>query len=193
MGLVSKITALTHLSLAGREWLESHIELKTVSKGAVILKEHVVCEYLYFVRSGMLCSYYHQSASESAKEICNWLATENDFATAYYSFISRKPSYEIIECIEDAVLEAISYNHIKQLYELFPETEKAGRIILEDYYLRIEERLFSIRFKEAKERYHTFAENRPQIVARAPLGRIASYLGMTQETLSRVRASYKEK
>lgn len=193
MGLVSKIVALTHLSPEGKEWLEAHMEVKTLAKNAVVLQEHEVCEYLYFVRSGMLCSYYHQGVSESSKEICNWLAMEDDFATAYYSFISRKPSYEIIESIEETVVEAISYKNMQRLYQLFPETEKAGRIILEEYYLRIEEHLFAIRFKDAKERYETFAQGRSQLVARAPLGRIASYLGMTQETLSRVRAAYREK
>jgi len=71
---------------------------------------------------------------------------------------------------------------------LFPETERAGRLILEEYYARLEERLISIQFKSAKERYLTLLKNRPEIIQRAPLGRIASYLGMKQETLSRIRA-----
>jgi CRP-like cAMP-binding protein len=75
-----------------------------------------------------------------------------------------------------------------QLYAQFPETEKAGRILLENYYLRLEERMIYTRFKTAKERYQHFFENKRELVKRAPLGSIASYLGITQETLSRIRA-----
>ena len=85
-------------------------------------------------------------------------------------------------------MQAISYEKINTLYKLFPESERAGRLILEDYYSRLEERLISIQFKSAKERYDTLFEKRSEIIKRAPLGRIATYLGMKQETLSRIRA-----
>ena len=85
-------------------------------------------------------------------------------------------------------MQAVSYALLNKVYELFPETERAGRLILEDYYLRLEERMLSIQFKSAKERYTLFSQKRPELIRRAPLGCIASYLGITQETLSRIRA-----
>lgn len=185
MGIVSKISEITNLSPEAVEWIEDNIDEFSYKKNDIILRDGKVCNYLYFVRSGMISSYYLMDG----KEICNWLAIENDIATSYYSFISQKPSYEAIECIEDATIQAISYGKIQQMYTLFPETERAGRLILEEYYSRLEERLLSIQFKSAKERYNLLSENRPEIIKRAPLGRIASYLGMTQETLSRVRGN----
>jgi CRP-like cAMP-binding protein len=74
------------------------------------------------------------------------------------------------------------------MYLKFPASERTGRLILEDYYARLEERLISLQFKSAKERYAQLLEKRSDIILRAPLGRIASYLGMKQETLSRIRA-----
>jgi hypothetical protein len=84
--------------------------------------------------------------------------------------------------------EALSYEHISAMYTLYPETERAGRLLLENYYLRLEERLMWIQFRTARERYDNLLLKRPEIVQRAPLGKVASYLGMKQETLSRIRA-----
>jgi CRP-like cAMP-binding protein len=63
-----------------------------------------------------------------------------------------------------------------------------GRIITENYYIKLEERILNLQFKTAKERYQKLALSKPQLLQRASLGQIASYLGITQETLSRIRA-----
>ncbi len=184
MALVSKITQLCTLSKGAEDFLKESIEQYSFKKNETVLQQHSICNYLYYVKSGMLGSYYHTEE----KEVCNWIAAENDFATSYYSFISRKASPEIIECYENTELQAISYTKLMQVYALFPETERAGRLIFEEYYLRLEERLLSIQFKSAKERYDLLMKRSPQFILRAPLGRIASYLGMSQETLSRIRS-----
>lgn len=183
MGLVSKIMQLARISEAAEEWLASHIEKRSFRKNEEVLSEGKTCNHLYYIQSGMLGGYYLRDD----KQVCNWISVENDFATSYYSFISRKPSYETILSMEDTTVQCISFTKLEELYKLFPETERAGRRILEEYYLRLEERVISIQFKSAKERYDHLSNSRPEVVRRAPLGRIASYLGMTQETLSRVR------
>lgn len=184
MAIVSKILELTTLSEPAKNWLQKHAEHFTFKKGELVLQAGKVCSYLYYVQSGMLGAYY----LHDGLEVCNWLALEHDFATSYYSFIARRPSYESIECFENCRLEAISWETLQQFYTLYPESERAGRLLLEDYYSRLEERLISIQFRTAKERYQLLTERRPDIIRRAPLGRIASYLGMKQETLSRIRA-----
>jgi CRP-like cAMP-binding protein len=184
MALVSKIVQLSKLSKEAENFLTNSIESFHFKKNETVLQQHSICNYLYYVKSGILGSYYHTEE----KEVCNWIAAENDFATSYYSFISRKSSFEIIECYEDTELQAISYSKVQEMYSLFPETERAGRLIFEEYYLRLEERLLSIQFKSAKERYDLLMKRSPQFILRAPLGRIASYLGMSQETLSRIRS-----
>ena len=183
--LISKVGELTPLSNEAIHWLSLNKETFVFKKNEILLSEKRLCNYLYFVCKGVLGGFYHNQQ----KEVCNWLAAEGDFATSYYSFITRQASYETIECYENAVVEAISHQHLMKMYQLFPETERAGRLILEDYYARLEERLMAIQFKTAQQRYLQFVEKRSDLAYRAPLGRIATYLGMKPETLSRIRAS----
>lgn len=184
MSLVSKIQQLTDISPQAAHWLNKALVEFSFKKNELVLKEGAVCKYLYYINKGMAGGYYRIEENE----VCNWIAIENDFATSFYSFISRQPSYENIACFENTELQAISFNKLNEMYRLFPEAERAGRLILEDYYSRLEERVISIQFKSAKERYNALLKKRPKIIQRAPLGRIASYLGIKQETLSRIRA-----
>jgi CRP-like cAMP-binding protein len=184
MDLMTKITTLSPLSTEAVVWLKKQIEHFTFKKNEAIIREGSTCNYLYFINKGLLCGYY----ITDTKDVCNWIAKELDFATSYYSFISREPSYEYITCLENCTVEAISHQSLHQLYTLFPESERAGRLLLEEYYSRLEERLISMQFKSAKARYEQLFKSRPDIFNRAPLGKVASYLGMSQETLSRLRA-----
>ncbi len=184
MSLISKIGTLTNLSPEALNFLEEHVETQVFKRNEEVLRNGRFCNHLYFVTQGMLRGYY----IIDNKEVSNWLATEGDFCTSYYSFIARTTSYETIEAIEKSEVQAISYANLNKVYNLFPETERAGRLILEEYYSRLEERMISLQFKSAKERYEGLQKNRPELLKRAPLGCIASYLGMTQETLSRIRA-----
>jgi CRP-like cAMP-binding protein len=184
MGLIGKIQQLIQLTPEAAAWLADNIETKSFGKNDAILRMGTVCGHMYYVCSGIIGGYYLMDG----QEICNWIAIENDFATSYYSFIGRKPSVEAIECFGDTVTESLSYDKMNEMYRLFPETERAGRLLLEDYYARLEERMVSNRFVAARERYKALLSSRPDVVLRTPLGRIASYLGMKQETLSRIRA-----
>ncbi|MCD6065445.1 MAG: putative transcriptional regulator, Crp/Fnr family [Bacteroidetes bacterium] len=184
MSLIQKITTLCNLSDGAQKFLQERVQRFEFKKNEIILNDRSICEYLYLVNSGLLRGYYFNDA----KEVTNWIATEDDFGTSFYSLISQQTGYETIEAIENSSVDALHKKDMDQLYAQFPETEKAGRILLENYYLRLEERMIYTRFKTAKERYQHFFENKRELVKRAPLGSIASYLGITQETLSRIRA-----
>lgn len=142
------------------------------------------CQDLFFIEKGLLRGYYLLDG----KEITNWFGSEGEFATCFYAFVAEKPSFENIQVLEDSVLTQVSFTDLQHLYKEFPETERLGRIITETYYIRLEERLLSLQFKTAKERYHHFIKSRPSLLQRTSLGQIASYLGITQETLSRIRS-----
>lgn len=184
MGLINKLSSITQLSSEAVAWLNNNVGEVSVDRGAILLREGAVCDRIYFVVQGLISGSYNVQD----KEVCNWFAAENDMGTSYYSFITKSPSYEVIEALEDSVLQCLSHDSINEMYRRFPETERAGRIILEQYYARLEDRLISIQFKAAKERYQLLYAKRPEIILRAPVGKIATYLGVTPETLSRVRA-----
>jgi CRP-like cAMP-binding protein len=108
-------------------------------------------------------------------------------ATSLYSFETQTPNFENIEILEDSTLYAISYESLQYLYHHYPEFNLLGRRLVEKYYVELMERTLSFQFQSARERYLQLLTNRPQILQRASLGHIASYLGISQETLSRIR------
>jgi len=138
---------------------------------------------MYFIEKGCVRGYYNLDG----KEVTYWFGFEHSFVTSFYSFISRKPAFENIQLIEDCRVLAISYDDLQKLYDKYPEIERLVRIINENYYVRLEERFVAAQFKSAKERYAGLLDFSPHILQRMPLGHIASYLGISQETLSRIR------
>ncbi len=156
----------------------------SVTRNQSLLNIDERCNNIFFVEKGLLRGFYF----EESKEITSWFAQEGEFATCFYSFIAKEPSYETIQSLENSELIQLSYADLQNVYSRFPETERVGRLITENYYMKLEERLLNIQFKTAKERYNKLMNSRPTLLQRASLGQIASYLGITQETLSRIRA-----
>ena len=113
---------------------------------------------------------------------------ENDFVTSFHSFITGQPAVENIQLLQGSVLWSMSREKLNVLLDRFPEIERVVRIIYENYYIRLEERFINSQFKSAAERYQNLLEQAPHIVERVPLGYIASYLGITQQTLSVIRS-----
>ena len=177
------INLISPLSDEAKEALHSITKNVQVTKGEYLLEEGKVNNYLYFVEKGCLRGYYNLDG----KEVSYWFSTEGMFASSFYSFISRKPSYETIRALEDSSTIAIHFDDLTKLYTDFHEIEKLGRLVNERYYLQLEERTYSLQFLSAKDRYEKMIANNPTWLQRISLGFLASYLGITQETLSRIR------
>ena len=152
-------------------------------KGSFLITEGKMCNQVYFLERGCLRGFYNLDG----KEITYWFAFENNFVTSFFSFISRKPGIENIQLIEDCTLWGITHDQLQQLYDKHKDIERLGRIMNERYYLQLEERFVSNHFREARERYENLMNQAPHILQRVPLGYVASYLGISQETLSRIR------
>jgi len=163
--------------------LDECFEKKIFKKNDQLLTEGQVCRHLYFLEKGALRGYYNLDG----KEITHWFGFENDFVTSFHSFITLQPAVENIQLMEGSVLWAISKEKITGLYNRFHEVERLMRIAYEKYYIRLEERFVNAQFKTAKERYESLLLQSPGILKRVPLGNIASYLGISPETLSRIR------
>lgn len=183
MSLVKHLSSIISISESLKEEINFISKKVAVPKGEVIININERCDQLFFVEKGLLRGYYF----EEDKEITNWFSQEQEFATCFYSFIANKPSVEIIQTLEDCELIRLNYSSLQNLYTKFPETERIGRIITENYYIKLEERILNLQFKTAKERYQKLSSSKPSLLQRASLGQIASYLGITQETLSRIR------
>lgn len=184
MSLIAHLSSVITMSPELEQEILSLSETRPFSKGERLIGIDGRCNQLYFIRKGLLRGYYFPDG----KEVTNWFAEQGEFATCFYAFIAERPSFEHIQALEDGELTALSHTALQTLYRNFPETERIGRLITENYYIRLEERLLNLQFKTAKERYHKLLSTKPSLLQRASLGQIASYLGITQETLSRIRA-----
>lgn len=181
--LVQHIHQYCHLSNSTLKSLATTLKKVELRKGAFLTMEGKICDHVYFLEKGAVRGFYNLEG----KEISYWFAFENNFVTSFLSFITRKPGMENVQLMEDSVLWAMGYDDLQQLYRKHVDMERLGRIMHERYYVMLEERFVSNHFKEARERYKNLMLQAPHILQRVPLGYVASYLGMTQETLSRMR------
>jgi CRP-like cAMP-binding protein len=155
-----------------------------IRKGELLLAAGEMCTSIYLVRHGIFRSY----VKHGAKEITTWITAENDLVTSISSFGLLQPAKENIQAIEDGELIGLRFEDLEYMYEAFPEMNMVGRKILERYYRLAEERAFVARLTEATIKYKHYAATNKELLTRVPLKFIASYLGMTLETLSRIRS-----
>ena len=163
--------------------LEQCFEIVEVPEKNLLLKDGETCDYLYLVLDGLARMYY----IKDDEEVSSLFVEEKYFFNAAESFYSRKPGYEYIETIEPTTLARIHYDHLQRLYKTYPELNYIARVITENYLVKSQERLYLLRKQTAEERYLYFTSHYPTLLQRVPLKHIASYLGLTLETLSRIR------
>lgn len=180
---IQYLNTFSELSAAAIADLRANISSHSLSKNEVLLREGQICRSLYFVHSGLLKQYYY----EQEKEVIDYFASESKIVSGIGSFFRQKPSHKIIQAIEPSLLSAISYSSLESLFHKHHDLERVGRLIAIDAFILMEERIFSLQFHSAKERYDNLLQTNPNILLRVPLGQIASYLGITQVTLSRIR------
>jgi CRP-like cAMP-binding protein len=168
--------------------LERHLNMILVTKGIpkkeVLLKRGQVCEYVYFIEEGMLHSFYEKNE----EKITSWFMKENDVIISAKSFYMQIPSVECIVALENTIVHGITFTQLQEIYMNYPEFNVVGRVLTTKYYLQSEERLYTLRKERARDRYLSLLDNQPDIFHRAPLKYIASYLGISMETLSRIRS-----
>lgn len=160
-----------------------------LQKGDIVLPEGEICRAMYFVDKGMVRQFYYKNG----KDVTEHFSFEGRIVFCIESFLKQEPSRLIVEALENTVLYAIPYEawHISMLQN--QEMEMLYRKILEHALISSQEHADSQRFENAAERYARLLETKPEIILRAPMLHIASFLQMTPETLSRVRsAEYKK-
>lgn len=152
-------------------------------KGDTILREGTVCRALYFVAKGMVRQYYYKNT----KDVTEHFSFEGRIVFCIESFLKQEPSRLIVEALEPAELWAIPRDDLHLLMQRNLEISMLYRKILEHVAISSQQHADSQRFENASERYERLLREKPQIVLRAPLVHIASFLQMMPETLSRVR------
>ncbi|HJD92222.1 Crp/Fnr family transcriptional regulator [Bacteroides coprosuis] len=162
-----------------------HIKHYYKKKGAHLLKRGQVNSGLYIIKKGLLRFYYLRND----KEVTTWFCKENTVAFSS-AFFFRIPSFENIQLLEDSSIYYVSGNTLDELYKVNEELNTIGRKLSEEYCMEFEERVASLQTQTALERYEKLMTVSPDIFQRVALGQIASYLAVSQETLSRIRRKY---
>ena len=171
------------LTPLGIEKLGSILVPMKFQKGDTILEEGTVCRALYFVEQGMVRQYYYKNN----KDVTEHFSFEGRIVFCIESFLKQEPSRLIVEALENTQLYAIPYDELHQLMMRNQEMEMLYRKILEHVAISSQEHADSQRFENAAERYERLLREKPEIILRAPMIHVASFLQMTPETLSRVR------
>ena len=174
-----------HMTPMGVEVLGSILVPMKFQKGETILEEGKVCRALYFVDKGMVRQYYYKNK----KDVTEHFSFEGRIVFCIESFLKQEPSRLIVEALENTKLYAIPYDDLHNLMVRNQEMEMLYRKILEHVAISSQEHADSQRFENAAERYDRLLREKPEIILRAPMVHIASFLQMTPETLSRVRGA----
>lgn len=148
-----------------------------------LVKEGQQAKNLYFIGQGAARAFY----IKDGKDITDWFAFENDFICSINSFFLGTPSAHSIEVLEPSSLLEISKADVLLLSEKHRDFERLEKMVVTKTLLQLQQRLVSIQFETAQQKYENLLNIRKDITQRVPLTHISSYLGITLETLSRIR------
>lgn len=158
------------------------LKTKTIKKKDFLLQEGRTSNHVYFIEKGLLRVYYLMDG----EEMCSGLLCEGGVAISVESFFERTPAYEYMQALEELTVYYLSYDDLESLYKDHLEFNIVGRKLITEYYVQSEKRNRMLRKQTAKDKYEFFQTQLSHLLPRVPRKDIASYLGMTLETLSRL-------
>jgi CRP-like cAMP-binding protein len=166
--------------------LIDQFKLDKFEKKQTILEAGDLSDSVYFVIEGLVRIFY----VKEEKEITNWFIKENMMFAATYSILTGNSNYSTYEALEETYVLKIKYDVLESFYTKYHTLEHLGRKIIEAYYGAFMKKTYDVLFLSAEERYQLFVKDHGDLLNRVPLRFVASFLGITQETLSRLRAKH---
>ena len=174
------------LSRKAEQAISEISNIVTIKKNKDLQPIGHTCRTIYFIKKGVARIYYFKDGID----ITESFFFENSIIARVESLFTGKPSRKAIQILEDAEIIAINANQLFKLYDTFPEIERLFRKIFEAAYVETVNRIEGIQFHSAEERYNALLTEAPDVLIRVPLKHVASYLGITQVSLSRIRGQY---
>ncbi len=185
--LIAAVRSLIPISTQLEDALVASLRCELLPARHQLLQPGQIARKIYFIERGLIRGYN----LHAGQEISSWFMCEGDFVISVVSFLTQQPSTEYLELLESSTLYSIEYAQMNELYSKFPEFNYVGRVLTERYYVHSEQRAYQLRTLSAKDRYTQIVQEFPFLLQRVPLRYLASHLGMTPETLSRMRAKIK--
>ena len=184
VNFLESISANVKLTPESRTVLLSLMKKDHLSKGCVLVPSGSICKSVYYLETGLSRRFY----LKDNKEVTESFTAENGFACSINGYITGNADGRQTELLEPSVVWSLPYRELETLYDKYHDIERLGRFLITRELVEMHERLSSLQFMTASERYAAFLEKYPSLLQRVPLGVISSYLGITQETLSRIRS-----
>ena len=157
---------------------------KTYSKGELLSRQDQFNNTVFFVEKGLLRTFYY----ENGKDITTNFYSEGKIAANINALFKNQPPLYNIEAIETSEVVKCDYKKLEKLCSISLTAANFGRYILGNLMVEMSKRIASLQYMSAKSKYTQLLEENPEIIRRVPLGMVASYLGISQETLSRIRS-----
>jgi signal-transduction protein with cAMP-binding, CBS, and nucleotidyltransferase domain len=180
---VKYLSTISKLSGEAKNALTIRLVKKEYPKNHILIPELSKCDKLFFIEKGSVRAFFY----EDGKEITDWFGVENMVFGPTVRNFQTKSTPHSVQLLENSIITHIHFSDMEDLYNNFHEIERLGRLIAIQTILLLQHKLDSIQLLNARQRYEDFVEKYPLLLKRAALGHIASYLGMNQVTLSRIR------
>jgi CRP-like cAMP-binding protein len=175
---------IVSLDQSAQEALTSSMITRSYKKGDYLLRQGEVCKLSFLIEKGVARKYY----LNEGKEITTELFFENDLAVSLQSYTLQKPSHEYIQAVEPVTASVTNYQKFQEIKNQHKALVELDLMLTEYYAMWLEERLFRFHSLDATGRYQLLLKEQPHFVQHIPLTYLASYLGVSLETLSRIRA-----
>jgi CRP-like cAMP-binding protein len=182
--LINYFLTISPLSSSSAEALEAISQPTSIARNQPLQSIGQTCKTLYFLKKGMARIYYEKEGLD----VTEGFYGEFNLIARAESLFAGKPSQKGIQVLEDSELWSIDITQLASLYEEHRDIERLFSRLFERAYVETIQRIENLQFHTAEERYHLLEKEQPEVLKRAPLKYIASYLGITQVSLSRIRA-----
>jgi CRP-like cAMP-binding protein len=178
------LQALAAMSDQEFEESKGHFYNIHLEKGEALVQQGKICRQIAFVKQGSLRTFY---INDKVEEITACFRTQNSFVSSYKSFVLQQPSILTVKALEKTELIVIDYDALQELYRTSMTWQRIGRLLAEREYIIMEDYASVLRNESAKEKYLRLLREQGEILQKANVQHIATYLGVTRRTLSRIR------
>ena len=184
MKLIQELNKHIKVDAEIERFLNEECETKVSEKGEILSKQNQYNHTVFFVDEGLLRMFYY----ENGKDITTNFYSEGKITANIDTLFKNQPTRNNIETLEKSIITTCNFNKLEELCSVSLTAANFSRYILGNLMIEMSRRISSLQYMTAKEKYIQLLEENPNIILRAPLGMIASYLGISQETLSRIRS-----
>ena len=185
--ILKNISRFIDLTEEEKNYFTSLLKVKRLKKKQYLLQEGDTSRNEYFVNKGCLRAY---SIDEKGQEHIVQFAIEDWWIGDMYSFLTQTPARLTIDALEDSELFCLDSSSVENLFNKVPKFERFFRMLVQNAFIAGQRRIIESMSLTADDRYCRFIENYPLMEQRLPLKQIASFLGITPESLSRIRSQY---